>query len=193
MDIAGLAFTASRPDAFMLDSESSITADAGPRTDLFVDPATGETHLNAPRLLTPAPAGDFQLVAEVAAFHAAAFDAGALVVWAGDDTWAKLAYEYSPQETGMIVSVVTRGRSDDANGYTVDDAVWLRIARVGSAYACHASTDGTRWDFVRHFTLGTTAAAIGFEVQSPLGEACRATFTDITFSPTTLPDLRDGR
>ncbi|MBX6748342.1 MAG: DUF1349 domain-containing protein [Micromonosporaceae bacterium] len=128
----------------------------------------------------------------------------------------------------MVVSVVTRGRSDDANGYVVDNSaqlagaesastsaqlagaesastsaqlagaesasnsVWLRIARVGEAYACHASIDGTRWDFVRHFTLGTTAAAIGFEVQSPLGEGCRAAFTDITFSPTTLTNLRDG-
>ena len=195
MDIAGLAFTASQPDAFMLDSESSITADAGPRTDLFVDPATGETQLSAPRLLTPAPAGDFQLVAEVAAFHAATFDAGALVVWAGDDTWAKLAYEYSPQETGMIVSVVTRGRSDDANGYTVDGlSVWLRISRVNGAYAFHSSIDeGLTWDFVRHFALdGATDVAVGFEVQSPTGDGCRARFTHIALRQATLSDLRDG-
>ena len=94
----------------------------------------------------------------------------------------------------MVVSVVTRGRSDDANGYTVDSpAVWLRLARVGDAYAGHASRDGKRWDFVRHFELGGAAPAIGFEVQSPLGESCRATFTDIAFQTTTLADLRDGR
>jgi len=70
--------------------------------------------------------------------------------------------------------------------------VWLRLARVAGAYACHASLDGTHWDFIRHLSLDTAAASIGFEVQSPSGEGCRATFTDITFSVTTLADLRDG-
>lgn len=191
--VAGLAFATD--DALLwtaLDS-STLTGAAGPRTDLFVDPATGETTLNAPRLLTPAPDGDFQLSARVSVEFGTAFDAGALLLWAGDDTWTKLAFEYSPQGTGMVVTVVTRGRSDDANGYTVDaPAVWLRLARVGGAYACHASLDGARWDFVRHFTLGTTDAAIGFEVQSPMGESCRATFADIRYRTTTLADLRDG-
>jgi regulation of enolase protein 1 (concanavalin A-like superfamily) len=190
--LAGLSFTADDPLLWTALDASTLTGSAGPRTDLFVDPATGEATLNAPRLLAPAPDGDFQLSARVSVEFASTFDAGALVLWAGDDTWAKLAYEYSPQGRGMVVSVVTRGRSDDANGYVVDDSVWLRISRVGEAYACHASVDGVRWDFVRHFTLGTTAAAIGFEVQSPLGEACRATFSTIAFSPTTLSDLRDG-
>jgi uncharacterized protein len=198
--IAGLTFAPSAPDVWMVDSETSLTADAGPRTDLFVDPATGQISVNAPRLLTPAPAGDFQLVAEVSAFHAATFDAGALLVWAGESSWGKLAFEYSPQETGMIVSVVTNGHlSDDANGYTVEGlSVWLRICRVSGAYAFHASIDeGLTWDFVRHFSLDaitddTTDVAIGFEVQSPTGDGCRARFTHISVKPTTLTDLRDG-
>jgi regulation of enolase protein 1 (concanavalin A-like superfamily) len=195
LSIAGLTFTRGEADVWLVDSETSLTADAGPRTDLFVNPATGETHLNAPRLLTPAPAGDFQFIAEVSAFHASTFDAGALVIWAGDDSWAKLAFEYSPQETGMIVSVVTRGRSDDANGYTVDNlSVWLRVSRVGGAYAFHASIDeGLTWDFVRHFTLdGATDVEVGFVVQSPTGDGCRARFTHIALRPSPLTDLRDG-
>jgi regulation of enolase protein 1 (concanavalin A-like superfamily) len=195
MDIAlaGLTFAADDPLLWTALDSTTVTGAAGPRTDLFVDPATGAATLNAPRLLAPAPAGDFQFSARVSVEFATTYDAGALLLWADDQTWTKLAYEYSPQGQGMVVSVVTRGRSDDANGYTVDGAVWLRIARVGDAYACHASLDGARWDFIRHFTLGTAATAFGFEVQSPLGEAGRATFTDIRFAPTTLADLRDGR
>jgi regulation of enolase protein 1 (concanavalin A-like superfamily) len=171
----------------------TLSGAAGPRTDLFVDPATGETTLNAPRLLAPAPAGDFQLAARVSVEFAATFDAGALLLWAGEDAWTKLAFEYSPQGAGMVVSVVTRGRSDDANGYTVDGpAVSLRVSRVGSAYACHSSLDGLRWDFVRHFDLGRPATAVGFEVQSPMGAGCRATFAGVRFAATTLADLRDG-
>lgn len=190
--IAGLTFAADDPDVWSY-SDQQLTGTAGPRTDLFVDPATGEATLNAPRLLAPAPAGDYQLSARVSVQFQTTYDAGALLLWTGDDAWTKLAFEYSPQGRGMVVTVVTRGRSDDANGYTVDGpAVWLRVARVGGAYACHASVDGTRWDFVRHFDLGTVATAVGFEVQSPLGESCQATFTDITFRQATLPDLRDG-
>jgi len=190
---AGLTFAADDPLLWTALDSSSLTGTAGPRTDLFIDPATGETTLNAPRLLTPAPAGDFQLWARVSVEFAATFDAGALLLWGGDDAWVKLAFEYSPQGTGMVVTVVTRGRSDDANGYTVEAPfVWLRLARVAGAYACHASLDGTHWDFIRHLSLDTAAASIGFEVQSPSGEGCRATFTDITFSVTTLADLRDG-
>jgi regulation of enolase protein 1 (concanavalin A-like superfamily) len=193
--ISGLPFSPAPPgtDAWLVDSETSVTGDAGPRTDLFVDPATGQATRNAPRLLTPAPAGDFQLSAEVAAFHEATFDAGALVVWAGDGAWAKLAFEYSPQATGMVVSVVTRGLSDDANGYTIDGLwVWLRISRVGRTFAFHASRDGATWDFIRHFSLDGDDIAVGFEVQSPMGEGCRARFTHIAFTPTTVTDLRDG-
>lgn len=196
MDItlAGLPFTSFDENAWLVDSETSLTGDAGPSTDLFVNPATGEATLNAPRLLTPAPAGDFQLRAEVAAFHEATYDAGALLIWAGEDTWAKLAFEFSPQSTGMVVTVVTRGLSDDANGYTVDNlSVWLRISRIGSAYACHASPDGVAWDFVRHFSLGPPEdVRVGFAVQSPTGDGCRCRFTHIALTATTLTDLRDG-
>ena len=38
---------------------------------------------------------------------------------------------------------------------TVDMAV--RIARIGKAYAFHASTDGGTWSFVRHFALAHRA------------------------------------
>jgi regulation of enolase protein 1 (concanavalin A-like superfamily) len=194
LTLAGLTFTSAHDDVWRTDGDRSLTGEAGARTDLFLDPSSSEIVVNAPRLLTPPPPGDFQLSATVTSALRATFDAGALLLWATEDTWAKFAFEYSPQGSGMIVSVITRGRSDDANGYTVaGDSVGLRISRIGPAYAFHASTDGRTWDFVRHFTLGTVNAAVGFEVQSPTGEGCRATFTDITLSAQTLGDLRDGR
>ncbi len=116
-----------------------------------------------------------------------------LLLWAGEDTWAKLCFEYSPQGQPMVVSVVTRGRSDDANGFIVDGSeVWLRISGMRGAYAFHASTDGRWWHLIRHFTLGDVSAEVGFEVQSPLGQGCGATFADIMYRTHTLSDLRDG-
>ena len=117
-----------------------------------------------------------------------------LVVYESDDVWAKLCFEYSPQREPMVVSVVTRGVSDDCNSSVVDDrSVWLRIARVGSAFAFHASTDGSNWSFIRHFALETGGeTSIGFAAQSPTGEGCAVTFEQIAYEAKRLGDLRSG-
>jgi regulation of enolase protein 1 (concanavalin A-like superfamily) len=94
----------------------------------------------------------------------------------------------------MIVSVVTHGRSDDANGRVVaGDGVWLRVARMGGACALHASDDGAHWEFVRHFAFAAPdGLAAGFLAQSPTGEGCTATFDDVRFLAEPLAGLRDG-
>jgi regulation of enolase protein 1 (concanavalin A-like superfamily) len=191
--LAGRSFDSS-DDAWRLSDPSTLIGTAGARTDLFCDPQTGAATSNAPRLLTAAPPGDFQLSARVEVGFGSTYDAGVLLLWAGEDTWAKLCFELSPQGQPMIVSVVTIGRSDDANGFTVDGpAVWLRISGLRGAYAFHASTDGEWWHLIRHFTLGAKGVEVGFEVQSPLGEGCRATYTEVAYRAYSLNDLRDGR
>ncbi len=166
---------------------------AGPRTDLFLDPAGGPPQLGAARI-TAAVEGDFQLSAYVKAELQATFDAGALVLHSADHSWVKLALERSPEGQAMVVSVVTNGLSDDANGRVVTGAgVWLRISRIGAACALHASDDGVRWDLVRHCAFpapdGLTA---GFLAQSPTGAGCAVTFDGLHFVAETLADLRDG-
>jgi uncharacterized protein len=137
--------------------------------------------------------GDYLLSARVEAGLAETFDAGALVLWADERTWGKLALERSPAGAATVVSVVTRGVSDDCNSWTLDEPVaWLRIARMGAAYAFHASLDGARWDLVRHFRLEAANVQVGFEAQSPFGDGCTARFSEIAFEARTLADLRDG-
>ena len=93
----------------------------------------------------------------------------------------------------MVVSVVTRGVSDDANAFAVETPrVWLRMSRLGRAWAFHASTDGAWWRLLRYFTLDKDLARVGFLAQSPTGEGCAATFARIAFRPGAPADLRDG-
>jgi uncharacterized protein len=175
-------------------ADGALLIEAGPRTDWFVDPQrASDPVMNAPALVGDATE-DYLLSARVTVEFAATYDAGALFVHAGDRTWAKLAFEYSPQGEPMVVSVVTRGVSDDCNSFVVTtDAVWLRIARIGSAFAFHASSDGRRWELVRHFALDAAGEpAVGFEVQSPTGEGCTATFSEMRFEARRLSDLRGG-
>lgn len=174
-------------------TESAVRIVAGARSDWFVHPGTGDVRLSAPALVAPVT-GDFILRARVKMAFAATFDAGTLVLRHDDRTWAKLCFEYSPDGEPMVVSVVTREVSDDCNSFVVDgDEVWLRAARIGRGCAFHASLDGRRWQLVRHFRLAAEDAVdVGFLAQSPAGDGCEATFSEITFEAATLGDLRSG-
>jgi regulation of enolase protein 1 (concanavalin A-like superfamily) len=172
----------------------SVEISAGPKTDWFIDPGgVAEPMLNAPALVG-SPGGDFLLSARVAVEFGSTFDAGVLVLFDHERLWAKLCFEYSPEREPMVVSVVTDGVSDDCNSFVVDaDHVWLRVARIGAAFAFHASTDGALWKLVRHFGLPAgEALRVGFEAQSPLGDGCTAAFTSIRHEARTLAEIRNG-
>jgi regulation of enolase protein 1 (concanavalin A-like superfamily) len=176
-----------------LHSDDALVIDAGPATDLFISPQRTEEALDAPRLLACAE-GDFQLSARVRAGLLRPHDGGGLLVWLNDRAWAKCALEMSVQGEAEIASVVTRGASDRASGFAVrGEHIWLRIARVGAAYAFHASLDGEYWRLIRHFALyATDAPSYGFFAQSPTGARCSATFDRVTFEAKRLAQLRDG-
>ena len=139
--------------------DDALEIEAPPACDLFRDPGGREPETGAPRLLGPVE-GDFQLSARVRCTFAGAFDAGALLLWAGESMWVKLAFEVSPDGEPGVVSVVTDGLSDDANAFAVPgDAVWLRVSRLGAACALHARLDDEPWRFVRHLPFAADAAA----------------------------------
>jgi uncharacterized protein len=171
----------------------TLTIGTGARTDLFVDPSGGPAIANAPCLLGSS-AGDFLLSARVTVEFAARYDAGVLLIYVDSGSWAKLCFEYAPLNVPTVVSVVTRGLSDDCNSYPVEgNSTWLRVARLGEAFAFHSSTDGETWQLVRHFALAPAAEiAVGFLTQSPEGEGCTATFDSIRHRPERLRDLRSG-
>jgi uncharacterized protein len=172
----------------------TLTGAAG--TDLFVDPAQAHPGRlpDAGRFAGLPPAGDFTLAAQVSVDFRSMYDAGVLLLHAGERTWAKLCFEYSPQLRPTAVTVVTRGTSDDCNSFEVDGfTLWLRITRSGPAWAFHASTDGTWWRLLRYFALsGADRVVVGFLAQSPAGDGCTATFDHIAFRPGAPEDLRDG-
>jgi hypothetical protein len=177
----------------ILSGDLILTGAAG--TDLFIDPAGPAAPLpDAGRLVGLPPAGDFTLRAQVSVEFASMYDAGVLLLWAGPAHWAKLCFEYSPQQVPTAVSVVTRQTSDDCNSFEVNgNTLWLRITRSGDAWAFHASTDGEWWRLLRYFSLGPDGPVrVGFLAQSPTGEGCAATFAQIAFGTGAPSNLRDG-
>jgi regulation of enolase protein 1 (concanavalin A-like superfamily) len=182
------------PVDWAVDGGLRITA--AEHTDLFADPRGAPARRTAPCLLGSA-AGDWALSARVSVDFKAVFDAGVLVVYQHEESWAKLCLEYSPTQRPTVVTVVNRGRSDDANAFSVDrPTIWLRVACIAPAWAFHASTDGRRWELVRYFALDPAGEGdqpqVGFSAQSPTGRGCAATFNDIRWSSTPPADIRSG-
>ena len=208
-NVPGLPFTLSPSSdvAWTVDEATGTVTGAAAARGGFIDPAGGfidpaggsqpnaQTALNAATLLGVPPDGDFQFSARVTVSFESAFDAGVLLLRFDDRHWGKLCFEYSPDRQPMIVSVVTRGVSDDANAFAVNGATaWLRVSRIGHAFAYHAFPDGKIWQLIRLFAIPDTSApaSVGFEAQSPTGDGCAAAFDDIHFTRQRLHELRDG-
>jgi regulation of enolase protein 1 (concanavalin A-like superfamily) len=182
------------PVEWRFDPAGELSMVAGPETDLFTDPNGSMSKDNAPCALFSPPDANFLLSAKVSVEFTSAFDAGTLQIRVANDLWGKLCFEVSPQGEAMIVSVVTRGVSDDCNSVVIDGAeIYLRVARTPRTLAFHYSHDGRLWHFVRYFSLGETdAIRAGFSAQSPTGERCAVVFSEINYRASVLKDNRNG-
>jgi regulation of enolase protein 1 (concanavalin A-like superfamily) len=183
-----------QPLDWEMGSGGDLTITAGEGTNWFIDPGGNRTEDSAPAGLFVPPDANFLLSAKVAVEFASTFDAGALQLRSREDLWAKLCFEYSPQGEPMIVSVVTRGVSDDCNSVVIQGTeVYLRLAQTPRTTAFHYSRDGHYWRMVRYFSLGEiTSLQVGFSSQSPTGKKCRAVFSEIRYVPGVLKDNRSG-
>ncbi len=172
------------PRSWNLDTKNVLTVSSSPKTDWFVDPFDATVANTAPILLFT-PVSDYVLSARVTVKFATKWDAGALMLMADDHHWAKLSFEFSPDSKPTLVTVVTRGLSDDCNSMNLpQDSVDLRIAKSGRTYVFYFSTDAQNWQILRTFSLDTELPVrVGFESQSPAGSGAVAQFSAITYDP----------
>jgi regulation of enolase protein 1 (concanavalin A-like superfamily) len=197
LDLAALPAALSwsnEPLDVQTDGNNNLSFAAGPLTDWFYAPAGDRRIDNSPLALFAPPDVHCTLAARVTVDFGATFDAGVLFVHADGERWAKLCFEYAPTGEPMIVSVVTRARSDDCNSVLIDgNTVDLRVYRQQDVLTFHYSTDGERWHLVRHFTIGALDdVKLGFCAQSPTGEGCTVQFADIAYRSVTIADIRSG-
>lgn len=164
-----------------------LTLQSAGKTDWYAAPTGGAQVASSPVLLFPA-ASDFWFSAKVTVDFKSQFDAGALIVYADEKTWVKFAFESPNGKSGAIVSVVTRGLSDDNTGTAIaGNSVYLKISKTGQAIFLYFSTDGKNWNVARAFNLGSEGALyFGFSAQSPTGTGATAVFSDIHYKPDAL-------
>ena len=173
--------------------EDTLLITAPGDTDVFTDPVGVNIKANAPYLYQEVE-GDFRMTAHVGHEFKSTWDAAVLMIWDDQEKNAKLCFEKSDFGTKAIVSVVTNGVSDDANGVNYNwNNVWLQVTRQGNIFALHYGPDGKNWNMVRLFRLDANKTIkIGMEAQCPAGEESKIYFYHFNIDNTPVQDLRAG-
>lgn len=176
---------------------NKIIITAAKNTDFFVDPATKHEINNAPLYVLNAEK-EFTFFCKVKPHFNDVYDAGALMYYVGNTNWVKLAFEKTDLGYPAIVSVVTKGYSDDCNGEKIDlDTVWLKMSKKEKLLGLYFSVDGLEWKMHRLFKfdngVGNRESYFGLETQSPFGQGCSVEFSNLELNNRSVTDFRKGR
>jgi regulation of enolase protein 1 (concanavalin A-like superfamily) len=166
-----------------------LIIEAGEKTDMFRDPNVTYNTDNAPKLLFVADS-NFVLTAAIHHDFTSKWDGGAIVLKADSLNWIKFCFEKDYTGQHRVVSVVTRGISDDCNSAAVTgNAVYYKVAKAGNVITLYYSLDGRGWFLIRHLVFDSEAPlSVGFLAQSPTGPHCIVTFSDIHYSSRKIRD-----
>ncbi len=182
-----------RPREFR-ETDNGLLIHAPEKTDFFNDPVSGETSHGAP-LYHCRPTGDFSLECEVRPEFGEVYDAGGLMFYVDPQSWIKFAFERTDAGYDGVVSVITNGASDDANGPPIDaQSVHLKISRRDQIVGMYYRTGGP-WRMARlaRFPVQPEAQPrLGVTAQSPVGNGCTVEFRELQFSETPVTDFRKG-
>ncbi|MBS4063302.1 MAG: DUF1349 domain-containing protein [Chitinophagaceae bacterium] len=171
---------------------NNLIIKAGAKTDMFRDPNVTYNTDNAPKLLFRT-SDDFVLVSRIEHSFTNKWDGGALVIKYDSLNWVKFCFEKDYKGTRRVVSVVTKNISDDCNSVSIaSNAVWFKIAKAGNVITLYYSLNGFDWFLVRHFQFEPKEVQVGFLAQSPTGENCTVTFSNIRFQQKTIKDPYKG-
>lgn len=181
-------FWENRPVFFHGDS-TRLLIQAGEKTDMFRDPNVAYNTDNAPKLLFVADS-NFVLTASVHHNFASKWDGGAIVLKADSLNWIKFCFEKDYTGAHRVVSVVTKGISDDCNSAAVPaNTIFYKIAKAGNVITLYYSQEGRHWFLIRHFVFESPGPLkAGFLAQSPTGKNCTVTFSHIHYSTRKIRD-----
>ena len=174
------------------ESKDRLELYAPAHTDFFYSSeSAGEEGIN-PESMCNAPyyytelKGDFVLKVKVSHDFVSTYDAAVVMIMKDMTCWAKSCFEKTDFDTHAVVSVVTNGESDDANGCNIEgNTVWLQAVRMGNAFAFHY----TRYF---HLPVGDTVK-VGLVAQSPQGEGGMRIFENLAIEHKTVKNIRAGK
>jgi regulation of enolase protein 1 (concanavalin A-like superfamily) len=170
-------------------SVGHLLIEAGEKTDMFRDPNVTYNTDNAPKLLFVADS-NFVLTAAIHHNFVSKWDGGAIVLKTDSLNWIKFCFEKDYTGQHRVVSVVTKGISDDCNSAAVTgNTVFYKVAKAGNVITLYYSLEGEHWFLIRHLVFDSSVPLkVGFLAQSPTGKNCTVTFSDIHYSTRKIRD-----
>lgn len=181
------------PKHYVIENDYLLVT-APKNSDFFINPVDLSSSASAPFLYREI-SGDFVAISKVSPDLSSKWNAAAFMVMINSENWIKFAFENSDATGPSIVSVVTKGTSDDANGAILNNtrAVWLKITRKGNNYAMHWSVDGLKYHMARLSAMPKAdTVKLGLEAQCPVGVEALHRFDYLSIKSQTVEDLRTG-
>lgn len=170
----------------------------GGKRDFFCDPNDGKlSNKTAPLLLTKVDnARPFTFMAKVSPQFTATdtYNAADLFVFVNDTIWQKFAFEQDERGKHRIVTVRTRGTSDDNNHEEIaGSSVYLKISSDTHTIASYYSIDKKTWLLARLYKNDYPQELwVGICNQCPQGEGSVSFFEDISLEQSSVSDFRLG-
>ena len=165
--------------------------------DIFSDPNGKLSNNTVPMLLASIDnTKPFTLTAKVTPgfTEEGLYNAADLFVFANDTLWQKLCFEQDERGRHRIVTVRTRGTSDDNNHERLDmRTVYLKYSSDTHTLASYYSLDNKEWHMVRLYKNEYPAAIwVGIASQCPQTGVCTSLFEEVTLTQTAVKDFRLG-
>lgn len=163
-------------------------------SDFFINPEDLSVAASAP-VLYKEISGDFVATTWVSPDMTSVWNAAGLLLMIDSDHWIKLVFENSDATGPGIVTVTTRGVSDDANGVRLNNRakIGLKMVRKGNNYAMYWAEEGKGYKMARLSAMpASDAVKIGLEAQCPAGEEAIHKFHYFSIESKTVKDLRKG-
>lgn len=182
-------------------TENKIVITAPAKTDFFCgsideceEGILPESLCNAPYYYTEID-GDFVLTVKVSHDFKDTYDSASVMVMKDPKCWAKCCFELTDFGTHAVVSVVTKGDSDDANGCNLEgNTAWLRICRVKNNFAFHYSADGENFYMMRFFHMpAEPIVKVGLLAQAPTGSGGERIYENLSIVKKTVKNIRAGK
>src|SRR6266511_5989439 len=185
-------FWENSPEKFSVDNNKIVIV-AARKTDMFRDPNVTYNTDNAPKLLFKAD-NNFVLTVAIEHSFTSKWDGGALVIKQDSLNWIKFCFEKDYTGAKRLVSVVTKNISDDCNSVEVKtNKIFYKVAKADNVITLYYSMNGIKWFLIRHLQFDTAKGfKAGFLAQSPTGNKCEVSFSNITYVAKKIRDPYAG-
>lgn len=180
-----------------VNPSATLTFRCTEKRDIFCDPNGKLSNNTIPMLLKAIDnAKPFTLTTKVTPGFTkeGLYNAANLMVYSNDTLWQKLCFEQDERGRHRIVSVRTRGTSDDNNHQQLtEQTVYLRISSDTHTIASYYSLDKKQWQMVRLYeNYYPSHIYVGIASQCPTTGICNSLFEEVELQEKAVSDFRTG-